>query len=220
MGRAPCQGAASASAARSPWTSCAAVDPEPSSRQAARRSVATFTPRARRSPEPRWPGSPPASERPPSAARKGHRSVHLARPCDLGSRSSLSCAGTSFQARSLSLRTSRDIPAPSPPRYCAVTSDVPPSIELARALRKDLWTSVVPMPRDCGGSSGSRRDTASLRSQQIQAELVDSLVLLGVRQLPHRSFRTRSAGPADLGGALIGHVDHLAADPAGDQTVP
>ncbi len=62
--------------------------------------------------------------------------------------------GTSFQASSLSVRTSPGRPSTLSPRMLRMTSEVPPSMELARTRRNILWTSGEPMPTRSGRTMG------------------------------------------------------------------
>ena len=62
--------------------------------------------------------------------------------------------GTSFQASSLSVRTSPGRPSTRSPKMLRMTSEVPPSMELARTRRNSLCTSGEPMPTRSGRTMG------------------------------------------------------------------
>ena len=90
------------------------------------------------------PGSPRPTRRPASRRRCRVRSR----------RAHAQLRGTSFQASSLSVRTSPGRPSTRSPRMLRMTSDVPPSMELARTRRKSLCTSGEPMPTSPGRTIG------------------------------------------------------------------
>ena len=112
--------------------------------------------RGREPARPRWnrcPGRPTCRPRP---ARPRSRRRRASRPGGQvpspPARAQL--RGTSFQGSSLSVRTSPGRPSTRSPRMLRMTSEVPPSMELARTRRNILCTSVEPMPTRSGRTMG------------------------------------------------------------------
>ena len=101
--------------------------------------------------------------------------------------------GISFHGMPASARRSPGSPRMRSPRMLRITSDVPPSMVLARLRRNRCWMGPCQSALAGGGALLVAVVQKPFGPKEIHAELVDVLIQLGADQLADRPLRARAA---------------------------